>query len=138
MFVEQNQEQVTEGTLSTLENNNSEEVSVDNASDNQNQNMVEIKDYLAPDLFNEIKVINKSDLIGSDNASEVPSELEKKYSNTFADISENSLIKGRVVGMNERDVLIDIGFKSEGIIDRSEFNEIDLPAIGDQVEVYLE
>ena len=40
--------------------------------------------------------------------------------------------------MNERDVLIDIGFKSEGIIDRSEFNENDIPAIGDQVEVYLE
>ena len=47
MFVEQNQEQVTEVTLSTLENNNSEEVSADNASDNQNQSMVEIKDYLA-------------------------------------------------------------------------------------------
>ena len=47
MFVEQNQEQVTEETSSTLENNNSEEVSVDNASDSQDQNMVEIKDYLA-------------------------------------------------------------------------------------------
>jgi small subunit ribosomal protein S1 len=40
--------------------------------------------------------------------------------------------------MNERDVLIDIGFKSEGIIDRSEFSDNDLPSIGDQVEVYLE
>ena len=40
--------------------------------------------------------------------------------------------------MNERDVLIDIGFKSEGIIDRSEFTDESLPAIGDQVEVYLE
>ncbi len=138
MFVEQNQEQVTEETLSTLENNNSEEVSADNASANQDQNMVEIKDYLAPELFNEIKVVNKSDLLESNIATEVSSELEEKYSNTFSDISENSLIEGRVVGMNERDVLIDIGFKSEGIIDRSEFNENDLPAIGDQVEVYLE
>ncbi len=138
MFVEQNQEQVTEETLSTLKNNNSEEVSADNASDNQDQNMVEIKDYLAPELFNEIKVVNKSDLLESNIATEVSSELEEKYSNTFSDISENSLIEGRVVGMNERDVLIDIGFKSEGIIDRSEFNENDLPAIGDQVEVYLE
>ena len=137
MFVEQNQEQVTEETLSTLENNNSDKVSVDNASDNQGQNMVEIKDYLAPELFNEIKVVNKSDLLESNIAAEISSELEEKYSNTFADISENSLIEGRVVGMNERDVLIDIGFKSEGIIDRSEFNENDLPAIGDQVEVYL-
>ena len=138
MFVEQNQEQVTEETSSTLENNNSEEVSVDIASDNQHQNMVELKDYLAPELFNEIKVVNKSDLLESNIATEVSSELEEKYSNTFADISENSLIEGRVVGMNERDVLIDIGFKSEGIIDRSEFNENNLPAIGDQVEVYLE
>ena len=46
MFVEQNQEQVTEETSSTLENNNSEEVNVDIASDNQHQNMVELKDYL--------------------------------------------------------------------------------------------
>ena len=43
-----------------------------------------------------------------------------------------------MVGMNDRDVLIDIGFKSEGIIDRSEFKKDDLPSIGDQVEVYLE
>ena len=40
--------------------------------------------------------------------------------------------------MNDRDVLIDIGFKSEGIIDRSEFDKNELPKIGDQVEVYLE
>ena len=39
--------------------------------------------------------------------------------------------------MNDRDVLIDIGFKSEGIIDRSEFKKEELPSIGDQVEVYL-
>ena len=68
----------------------------------------------------------------------VDNELEQMYSSTLGDISEHSLIQGRVVGMNERDVLIDIGFKSEGIIDRSEFNENELPAIGDHVEVYLE
>jgi small subunit ribosomal protein S1 len=65
-------------------------------------------------------------------------DLEKAYTNTLVDISEHQLIKGRVVGMNDRDVLIDIGFKSEGIIDRSEFTEESLPSIGDQVEVYLE
>ena len=65
-------------------------------------------------------------------------ELSEAYSNTLVDISEHQLINGRVVGMNDRDVLIDIGFKSEGLIDRSEFNEDSLPSIGDQVEVYLE
>ena len=65
-------------------------------------------------------------------------DLGAKYTNTLVDISEHQLINGRVIGMNERDVLIDIGFKSEGIIDRSEFTDESLPAIGDQVEVYLE
>ena len=65
-------------------------------------------------------------------------KLSEAYSNTLVDISEHQLIDGRVVGMNDRDVLIDIGFKSEGLIDRSEFNEDSLPSIGDQVEVYLE
>ena len=40
--------------------------------------------------------------------------------------------------MNDKDILIDIGFKSEGLIDRSEFPQDALPQIGDQIEVYLE
>ncbi|GIS73522.1 MAG: hypothetical protein CM1200mP10_30990 [Candidatus Neomarinimicrobiota bacterium] len=40
--------------------------------------------------------------------------------------------------MNEKDILIDIGFKSEGLIDRSEFLQNALPQIGDKIEVYLE
>ena len=69
---------------------------------------------------------------------ELTPDQELAYSKTLVEISEKQLIKGRVVGMNDRDVLIDIGFKSEGIIDRSEFDKNDLPQIGDQVEVYLE
>ena len=69
---------------------------------------------------------------------ELTPDQELAYSKTLVEISEKQLIKGRVVGMNDRDVLIDIGFKSEGLIDRSEFNEDSLPSIGDQVEVYLE
>ena len=101
-------------------------------------NVAEIADYLNPELFNDVKTLTDSDLNESLNPNEVSDELEKKYSSTFGDISEHSLIEGRVVGMNDRDVLIDIGFKSEGIIDRSEFKADDLPVIGDQVEVYLE
>ena len=132
MFEEQNQEQVAEETLEVVEKIDSEKVSVENAPAPQAENVAEIKDYLSAELFSEVRVVNQSEV------TEVDNELAQKYSSTFGDISEHSLIQGRVVGMNERDVLIDIGFKSEGIIDRSEFNEDELPAIGDQVEVYLE
>ena len=100
--------------------------------------IAEIKDYLNPDLFSDVKVIDKQSIKQEDEESQLTDDIDTLYSNTLIDISENSLINGRVVGMNERDVLIDIGFKSEGIIDRSEFKDSDLPSIGDQVEVFLE
>ena len=137
MFKEQNQEQGVEETLEISEEQNMEKVSAENASTTTAEDVAEIKDYLNPKLFDDIKVINTSDL-NEDSSLEINDDLEEQYSSTFGDISEHSLIEGRVVGMNDRDVLIDIGFKSEGIIDRSEFKTDDLPLIGDQVEVYLE
>ena len=97
-----------------------------------------IEDYLNDSLFGEIRTVKESDMAEFSERYEVDEDVEKMYSSTFGDISENSLIQGRVVGMNDRDVLIDIGFKSEGLIDRSEFKNEELPSIGDQVEVYLE
>ena len=98
----------------------------------------QIKDYLSPELFNDIKTVSIEEIESQLKGTKNIDDLEKAYTNTLVDISEHQLIKGRVVGMNDRDVLIDIGFKSEGIIDRSEFTEESLPSIGDQVEVYLE
>ena len=134
---ENNQEQVAEETSDISNQVDTVQVNA-NASAPTATNVAENKDYLNPGLFDDVKVIDKSDLLENENDTKVSTELEDKYSNTFGYIAEHSLIAGRVVGMNERDVLIDIGFKSEGIIDRSEFSENDLPTIGDQVQVYLE
>ena len=98
----------------------------------------DIKDYLNPDLFNDVKTVSIDELEPQLGESIDMGDKASAYKNTLVDISEHELINGRVVGMNDRDVLIDIGFKSEGIIDRSEFTDEDLPSIGDQVEVYLE
>ena len=98
----------------------------------------EIKDYLNPSLFNDVKIVTLDEIESMDQGKIDVDDLGKAYNSTLIDISENQLIKGRVVGMNDRDVLIDIGFKSEGLIDRSEFTDDSLPSIGDQVEVYLE
>ena len=98
----------------------------------------EIIDYLNPSLFSDIKTVTLDDIESQKDEQGNIEDLGKAYNSTLVDISENQLIQGRVVGMNDRDVLIDIGFKSEGLIDRSEFTDDSLPAIGDQVEVYLE
>ena len=128
-----------------VENNTVEEV--ENSDITENDSSVseapadiekEIKDYLNPSLFSDIKTVPLDELESQKDEQNNVDDIGEAYNNTLVDISENQLIQGRVVGMNDRDVLIDIGFKSEGLIDRSEFIDDSLPAIGDQVEVYLE
>ena len=98
----------------------------------------DLNDYLDNSIFENIRTIEQNEIENFQLKQEISSDVEDMYSGTFSEITENSLIQGRVVGMNDRDVLIDIGFKSEGLIDRSEFKKEELPSIGDQVEVYLE
>ncbi len=128
-----------------VENNSVEEVENSEITENDTSvsNMPsdiekEIKDYLNPSLFSDIKTVPLDELESQKDDQINIEDIGKAYNSTLVDISENQLIQGRVVGMNERDVLIDIGFKSEGLIDRNEFTDDSLPAIGDQVEVYLE
>jgi len=95
-------------------------------------------DYLDPTLFKDIRTITREDLDSSVEQSEVSEDIQDQYLGSISEISENQVLTGRVIGMNDKDILIDIGFKSEGLIDRSEFPQDALPQIGDQIEVYLE
>ena len=95
-----------------------------------------IKDYLSKDLFADVKVISgKEDEMKSDNVSD--DNLEE-YQGTFNDISENQIISAKVIGISDSDIMVDIGFKSEGLINRSEFNNKDLPEIGSNIDIFLE
>ncbi|MCS5634577.1 MAG: 30S ribosomal protein S1 [Candidatus Marinimicrobia bacterium] len=95
-------------------------------------------DYLDPTLFKEIRTITREDLDSSVEQTEISEDIQDQYLGSISEISENQVLTGRVIGMNDKDILIDIGFKSEGLIDRSEFPQNELPQIGDKIEVYLE
>jgi small subunit ribosomal protein S1 len=94
--------------------------------------------YLDVDLFDDIRKVSIEELLHSEVTEEVPQEEQDRYLSTFSDISEREIITGRVIGMNEKEILIDIGFKSEGIIKRDEFAEDALPGVGEKLDVYLE
>jgi small subunit ribosomal protein S1 len=66
------------------------------------------------------------------------SDLEKLYNQTFGTIFEGQIVKGRVVAVTDNGVAIDIGFKSEGLVQLAEFPNIDEIRAGDEVEVFLE
>ncbi len=65
-------------------------------------------------------------------------DLEKMYDKTLSTISEKEVIEGEVIALSKREVVINIGFKSDGIISRNEFRYNPELAVGDKVEVYVE
>nr|WP_235297468.1 30S ribosomal protein S1 [Portibacter marinus] len=68
-------------------------------------------------------------------------EIEKylqEYENTLTTVNENEIIKGKVTSVSESDVVLDINFKSDGIVSLSEFRDMDEIKVGDEVDVYVE
>ena len=139
------EEEITELTEDTVETVAEEPESVTPDGDNEDIDSTSIeyeeiiKDYLDPGLMNGIRIIESSELSNED-IEEVPVSDEEmgKYIETFSDIAQNQIITGRVIGQNEKEIIMDIGFKSEGIIPRSEFSGAEPPNLGDSIEVYLE
>jgi small subunit ribosomal protein S1 len=65
-------------------------------------------------------------------------EMEKMYEETLTTVQEEEVIKGTVVGITDRDVILNIGFKSDGLVPISEFRDQPDLKIGDEVEVFIE
>jgi small subunit ribosomal protein S1 len=65
-------------------------------------------------------------------------EMQELIAKSLRDFKEGSIVKGRVLEIRSREVLVDIGYKSEGVIPSSEFDDIDQVEVGDEVEVLLE
>ncbi|MFH1297829.1 MAG: 30S ribosomal protein S1 [Bacteroidota bacterium] len=65
-------------------------------------------------------------------------KLEEEYDRTLSAISEHDVIEGTVVSLTNREVVVNIGFKSDGVIQLSEFRYNPELKSGDKVEVYVE
>lgn len=65
-------------------------------------------------------------------------ELASMYADTIKQVEEKTLVTGRVVSFTESDVVLDIGFKSDGLVSRQEFRDNPDLAVGDEVEVYVD
>lgn len=60
------------------------------------------------------------------------------YEESFRDIEENEIVTGTIVAIGEDEVLVDVGYKSEGTISLSEFQDPNSISVGDKIDVYLE
>jgi len=64
--------------------------------------------------------------------------MQELIAKSLRDFKEGSIVKGRVLEIRPREVLVDIGYKSEGVIPASEFDDMIQIEVGDEIEVLLE
>ncbi|MDY5086360.1 MAG: 30S ribosomal protein S1 [Alloprevotella sp.] len=75
---------------------------------------------------------------GTAETQQTQEELEKAYDQTLCSAGENEVVEGTVIAVGKREVVVNIGFKSDGIIPVSEFRYNPELKAGDKVEVYIE
>ncbi|MGL1887804.1 MAG: 30S ribosomal protein S1 [Reichenbachiella sp.] len=75
---------------------------------------------------------------GDGYTSQAKEDLAALYEGTLNTIEEKEVVKGVVVSVTHRDVIINIGFKSDGLVSASEFREFPDLKVGDEVEVFIE
>ena len=64
--------------------------------------------------------------------------FEQIYESTLSRFSEGTVVKGRILAIDGKEVSVDIGFKSEGVVPIEEFSNIEDLKIGDEIEVYID
>lgn len=100
-------------------------------------------------LINEIKSQNQSEPDGDfdwdfdekafGNYSEAErAKLEEQYAGTFNQINQGEIVEGTVVSINNKDVVLNVGFKSDGLVALSEFRDLPDLKVGDKVDVFVE
>jgi small subunit ribosomal protein S1 len=91
--------------------------------------------FESPDANFDWDALNKStDIYDADQRQ----EYEKMYGDTLSTVAENEVVEGTVIAMNKREVVINVGYKSEGVVSLNEFRYNPDLKIGEQVEVYVE
>ena len=87
----------------------------------------------------EIEVVRLEDIVEEKEYSDEEFDfLTQMYDKTLHEIKQGDIVKGKILDVTDSDVLVDIGFKSEGIIPGDEFDDLKAVKVGEELEVFLE
>lgn len=75
---------------------------------------------------------------GETYSSKSKEELQETYDQSLSKINDKEVVMGKVTSMNKREVVVNIGYKSDGVVSMNEFRYNPELKVGDEVEVYIE
>ncbi len=96
------------------------------------------KRALMNDLFAEIKTLKQGELPEDQEVTSKESiAYQELLDHAVIDLDQQSLVKARIISVSDKEVMVDFGFKSEGLVPRHEFDD-NVPEIGETIELFLE
>jgi len=106
------------------------------ATDNPTQEPDEVKKEVRKPKQQQGKAFASEPAEGEDAGERA--EMNRLYDETLRHLEEGEIVRGRVIKITDQEVLVDVGFKSEGAIPIGEFRRDNIPAVGEEIEVFLE
>ncbi|HTM01064.1 MAG TPA: S1 RNA-binding domain-containing protein, partial [Candidatus Omnitrophota bacterium] len=89
------------------------------------------------ELFTSPGAAGAVEVDGEDEAGAMGQWLQL-YEESLQDLEEGEIVRGRVLKIDDKEVTVDVGFKSEGVIPVEEFPDLEGVKVGDEIEVFLE
>jgi len=106
------------------------------ATDNTTQEVEEVKREVKKPKQQQGKAFCPEPAEGED--ADERAEMNRLYDETLRHLEEGEIVRGRVIKITDQEVIVDVGFKSEGAIPLNEFRRDNIPAVGEEIEVFLE
>ena len=124
--VEEVKEEVVETTTEVLVETVVEELKVEKTEEKKEEERPKAEDF------------DWSTVLEEDSDEGLNKDEESQYSSTMPEIEEKQVLDGKVVSISDREVIVDINFKSDGVISSSEFKYNEELKVGDEVEILVE
>jgi len=90
------------------------------------------------DLSEDGAAVGLKELDPDEESASAMGQWLQMYEDSLKDLEEGEIVRGRVLKIDEKEVTVDVGFKSEGVIPVEEFPDLEGVKVGDEIEVFLE
>ncbi len=132
------EESAPEATAETVEEEAPEPEIAEESAPSDGPDVSQGKRSLMNDLFAEIKTLKQGELPEDQAVTSKESiAYQELLDHAVIDLDQQSLVKARIISVSDKEVMVDFGFKSEGLVPRHEFDG-DPPEIGETIELFLE
>ena len=132
------QEETTENVDVVIETTKDDSIEEENPLADETQTI--LTHVFSGDVEGEVYTLDQLEKPSDEYTEDEYNQLMGMYENTLNEIEEKEIVTGRIISIDDKYVVIDIGFKSEGIIAVNEFNnkQLENMAPGDEVDVFLD